>query len=145
MRRSPIAVSDRLPSRREFLFACLKLLPELWVKQAGKISVVTLPVILIAEKIFPAFSGILRGSRAVRQAHYLAPVKHTQHVRQIAIAHVRQLIQRKLTIGLARAATYEREFAVAWTARIPFEVMLNFRRLPIFVNAKKTDIQIVSR
>src|SRR5439155_11459709 len=71
-----------------------------------------------------------------------APVEHAQEVRQKPIPRIGQFIQGKLPIGFARTAAYEGQLAVARSARIPFQEILDLRRLTVFVNAKDANIEI---
>jgi hypothetical protein len=41
------------------LFATLQLRPDFRIEQAGKISVIAFPIVLIAEEVVARFSGIL--------------------------------------------------------------------------------------
>ena len=62
---------------------------------------------------------------------------------QIAIAHICHVSQGELPVGFAGAAAYENKFAVVRPIGIEFEKVLDLRRLAIFVDAKKADIEIV--
>src|SRR5438552_10701404 len=63
----------------------------------------------------------------------------------MSITSVCQFIQSELPIRFTRMAADECQFAVARTIRIKFQKIVDLRRLTIFVNAKDTDIQIVTR
>src|SRR5439155_14456996 len=59
-------------------------------------------------------------------------------------ARVGEFSQTKLSIRFTRAAADEGQFAVARPVRVPLEKMIDLRGLAILVNAKETDIEIIT-
>src|SRR5262249_20765637 len=60
-------------------------------------------------------------------------------------AQIRELAYRKLSIRPARIPAHERQLAIRRTLRVPLQIMLDLRRLPVFVSAKDRNIEIVAR
>src|SRR5207244_9414805 len=106
----------------------------------AQITVVTLPVVLVSEKIVARLPCILKRARAVSQFEHFTPVKHSQDVRQISIARVGQFIQSELPIRFPRTSADERQFAVGRPMRVPLKKMIDFRGLTVFINAKDANV-----
>ena len=98
-----------------------------------------------AEKILSCLPCILKRAGAVDQLQHLAPVKDAQDIRQISIAGIGQFIERELPVRFTWTAAHEGQFAITRPIRVPLQEMLDLRRLAVFINAKKANIQIVAR
>src|SRR5260370_31427782 len=91
------------------------------------------------------FWGVREGAPAISEQQNFAPIKHTQEVRQKSIARVRQFIERELAICFTGTPAHECELAVAWSARVPFQEIVDPDRLAVFVNTKNAHIEIKAR
>src|SRR5260370_32466019 len=91
------------------------------------------------------FSRLPKPPPAISEQKNFAPIKHTQEVRQKAIARVGQFIKRELTICFTGAPAHECQLAVVWSARVPFQEIVDPGWLAVFVDTKDTDIEIKAR
>ena len=74
-----------------------------------------------------------------------APIIHVEQVRHFLVAHLSKLADRQLAVGPPGMTADERQLAVAGSLRIPFQEMLDLRRLAVLVSAEDADIEIVAR
>src|SRR6266567_9442915 len=115
------------------------------MEEGGEVTVVAFPVVLDAEQIFPDAARVFETTGRKRGGEHFAPVEHIEKVRHLVIAHVHQLIERKLAVRLSGMTANERELAILRPIRIPFQEVLDLRRLAVFVGAEDTDIEIEAR
>ena len=129
----------------QLLFGASFAVHQVRIQNSGQGPFVGLATVLDAEQLVLGAAGVLLAAGAVNAQQNLPAVEPLQDGGKAMVARVFEFGDGEQAAGAPRMSGNENQFVLAGAGLAPVQVMLNLRRLAVFVGAEKADIQIVAR